>query len=143
MPREIAYVVLGAGHGSSAGRIKPVPLADNIKSPLIDLANGIARISTREEVKRTGTRFLRDLYLEEDRENHWLAFKAHRDAIFAGRTVTPFPDELLPAAVNKLVADAKVGSPSGKFDAAEFLQSLEKPATLPAFAPAKPTRPAP
>lgn len=119
------YVVLGPGHGKMAGKIKSIPLAENIASPLIDWKDGVARISTREEKAKTGTEFLGKLYAAEGRMAHWEARLAWQAAVDAGRTVKPFPDSLLPAKVLAWRSDS--GEPDGPFDVEAFVAASAKP----------------
>lgn len=118
------YVVLGPGHGEMAGRIKTIPLAENIFSPLIDWKDGVARISTREEKAETGTEFLKKLYEAEGRMDLWAVYEKHREEIAAGHSVKPFPDALLPKKVLQWREES--GQPQGPFDAEAYLASMKK-----------------
>jgi hypothetical protein len=120
MANKFTYVVLGPGYIDNAGMIKQVVLAENIASPLVDYKDSIARISTAEVKKGTGTMFLEDMYIEEGKRAHYEAFVAHREAIREGRPVRPFPDSLLPAKVREWVQNR--GKASQEFDPVAFVE---------------------
>jgi hypothetical protein len=120
----MAFVVLGPAHVKSAGRIKPVPLAANINSPLVDYKDDVARISTSEEkrAKSMGvacSEFLEDVFHAEGNDRGWEAYRAHQQAIFDGRTKTPFPVDLLPAKVRAWSGTAE--TKAAAFDPHAFL----------------------
>lgn len=129
--RIMAFVVLGPAHGVSAGRVKPVPLAANINSPLVDYKDDVARISTLEE-KRARTAgvecsaFIEDLYLAEGNAAGLRAYLAHQQAVYDGRTKTPFPNDLLPKKVRVWSGTAE--TKAAQFDPRAFIEA-EKPAS--------------
>jgi hypothetical protein len=124
----MAFVVLGPAHVKSAGRIKPVPLAANINSPLVDYKDDVARISTSEEKKARGvgvacSEFLEDMFHAEGKDKVWEAYRAHQQAIFDGRTKTPFPADLLPAKLRAWSETAE--TKASQFDPREFIGEAE------------------
>lgn len=136
----MAFVVLGPAHGKAAGRVKQVPLAANINSPLVDYKDDVARISTSEEKKAKAqavecSAFIEDLYQAEGNDKAWQAYRAHHQAVRDGRTKTPFPDELLPAKALKWAKTAE--KKAAQFDPHEFLADTKPKASAESKAGAK------
>lgn len=90
------YVVLGPGH-PGAGKIKRIPLAENIQTSLVEYKNGIARISTGEERSGKGSVFLADMWIAEGKPERFAVYEQWVAACAEGRANGEFPDALMPA----------------------------------------------
>lgn len=121
---DLTYVVVGPGHGKQAGKIKSIPLAENISSPLVEFRNGVPIIHTLEQKNKTGTEFLETLYAAEGRADLWQVFLKHREEIRSGNTVKPFPDEMLPNKVLEWRRQSGVGTANGPFDPEAYLREI-------------------
>lgn len=105
------FIVRGPGHSSKVpghtatpGTIRSVTFGRHTGSSMLTiewLERGGRRVGIRAlhlsaDEMRKGSRFLRDLYAEEDRLDLWEAFCKWQVAAAQGRKVRPLPDAAMP-----------------------------------------------